>query len=124
VLRSTNAVHWQFIGTVTEKSLYGVTQFEGKLLAVGVEGAILRSPVVPDLTPIRFLDYARLTTNNLFLLAGKPDQRFTIDHTAFFTNWNAGPLLEFLDSSGTVLFLEYTGTNSSSREFYRGTLVP
>jgi hypothetical protein len=124
VLSSTNAVDWKYRGTITEKSLYGVAHHGGKLLAVGVEGAIVRSPVVPDLTPIRFLDYARQDTNNLFLMAGQPDQRFTLDHASNFTNWQTGPLLEFLDSSGTLLFLEDTGTNPVSQEFYRATLVP
>jgi hypothetical protein len=124
VLRSTNSVDWEYLGTITEKSLYGVTHHEGKLLAVGVEGAILRSPVIPDLTPVEFLKYQRQDTNNLFLVAGRPDQRFTIEHTSSFTNWNTGPRLEFLDSSGTLLFLENTETNSNAREFYRATLQP
>jgi hypothetical protein len=126
VLSSTNGVNWSYRGTITEKSLYGVAHHQGKLLAAGVEGAIVRSPVVPDLTPVQFLKYARVETNrhNLFLIAGQPDQRFTIDHTASFTNWNVGPTFEFLDSSGTLLILEDTGTNAVPQEFYRATLVP
>lgn len=124
VLSSTNGVHWRYRGTITEKSLYGITHHEGKLLAVGVEGAIVRSPVVPDLSPVTFLQYARQSTNQLFLLAGRPDQRFRIDHSSSFTNWNPGPLLEFLDSSGTVLLLETVSPDTPSHEFYRGTTLP
>ena len=40
-----------------------------------------------------------------------------------FTNCTNGPVLEFLDSSGTLLFLEETDTNAPSREFYRAALV-
>ena len=40
-----------------------------------------------------------------------------------FTNWTNGPVLEFLDSSGTLLFLEETDTNAPSREFYLAALA-
>jgi len=39
------------------------------------------------------------------------------------TNWSMGPTLEFPDSSGTLLFLDDTGTNAPPRAFYRATVV-
>lgn len=122
VLSSTNAADWDVTGTITHKSLYGATAHEGRLVVVGVEGVILRSPVVPDLTPIGFLEYARTANENLFLLLGRTDQQFTLDFTGAFTNWAAGPKLEFLDSTGTLLFLQNREPNPA--EFYRATLVP
>jgi hypothetical protein len=124
VLASTNAIAWTNIGTITEKSLYGVAHDgRGQLVVAGVEGAIIRSQVVPDLTPVEFVDFSRATNHNLFLMSGKPDQRFRIEHSFAFTNWSRGQVFEFLDSSGTLLFLEDTGTNAPPREFYRAPLV-
>jgi len=124
VLLSTNAVNWTSIGTITEKSLYGVAHNgAGQLVVGGVEGAILRSQVIPDLSPVKFLDFAREGTQNLYLFSGKPDQRFRLDRSSWLTNWSMGQTLEFLDSSGTLLFLDNTGTNAPPRAFYRATLV-
>jgi len=124
VLASTNLTSWTSIGTITEKSLYGVAHNGlGQLVVAGVEGAIIRSQVVPDLSPIRFLDFTPATNQNVFFVAGKPDQRFRLESSTSLTNWSPGPVLEFLDSSGTVLFLQDSGTNPPPRDFYRATLV-
>ena len=120
-------------GTVTRKSLYGVATDSRQLVTVGVEGIILRSPVLPDLTPINILSYSRLVTpgtsvaQNLFLLAGKPDQRFTLDYTSSLTRtgWTTGPQLEFYDNGGTLYYLETIPlSNAPPAEFYRATLAP
>jgi hypothetical protein len=124
ILASTNLVDWQHLGCSTEKSLFGLAASEGRLITVGVEGAILRCQVIPDPTPVRFADFTRQDTANLFTMQGKPDQRFTIDATASLTNWITGPTFEFQDPSGLMLILQPTGTNSPASEFYRATLVP
>ena len=129
LLASTNTVDWINIGTVTQKSLYGLATQNGQLVTVGVEGVIIRSQITPILDPIRFLNFAHTPEHNLFLVAGKPDQRFTIDRTPDLsrpasTNWVRGPILEILDSTGTILYLEDTPTNPPPQLFYRGTVVP
>jgi hypothetical protein len=124
VLASSNAIDWISIGTITDKSLYGVASHDGQLVAAGVEGAIVRSQVIADSTPVRFLNFSRRDNQNIFLISGKPDQRFTLDRSSTFTNWSRGVTLEILDSSGTLLFLENTMTNSRPSESYRATLVP
>jgi hypothetical protein len=73
---------------------------------------------------VRFLNFSRRDNQNIFLISGKPDQRFTLDRSSTFTNWSRGVTLEILDSSGTLLFLENTMTNSRPSESYRATLVP
>jgi hypothetical protein len=124
VLASTNLTSWTSIGTITEKSLYGVAHNgQGQLVVAGVEGAIIRSQVIPDLSPVRFLDFSRSTNQNVFSMAGKPDQRFRLESSTSLTNWSEGPVFEFLDGSGTLLFLQDTGTNPPPREFYRAPLV-
>jgi hypothetical protein len=124
VLASTNTTNWTYIGTITEKSLYGAVCHNGQLVAAGVEGSIIRSQVIPDPTPIQFLRFSRQNNQNLYLLAGKPDQRFTLDRSASLTDWAPGLLLEFLDSSGTLLLLDAVTTNPPPTEFYRATVVP
>lgn len=132
VLVSSNLTAWTSIGTITRKSLYGVATDSRQLVSVGLEGAILRSQVVPDRTPLSILSYARvMPTNqplqNVFLFGGKPDQRFTLDYRSHFgrTNWITGASLEIVDGSGTLYYVETLfGTNRPAAEFYRATLPP
>ena len=100
---------------------------------MGVEGAILRSQAVPDLTPVSILNYDRVTTNgpspayNVFLFGGEPDQRFTLDRATNVVGsaWTPGAELEIFDGAGTLYYVEIiTGTNIPPVEFYRTTLTP
>jgi hypothetical protein len=134
VLTSTNLANWTSQGTLTKKALYGAATDSRQLVSVGVEGVILRSPVVPDLTPITILDYARLVNTNapdyaqnVYLFGGHADQRFTLDYHTNLSDgaWTAGALLEFFDASGTLYYVEtISGTNQNAQEFYRATLAP
>lgn len=136
VLASSNTVNWSSIGTLTRKNLYGAATDGRQLIAAGTEGAILRSQVRPDLTPITILSYDRLVVTNLpstkiayniYLFGGRADQQFTLDYRGGFeTNaaWMIGPPLEFFDGSGTLFYLEtITSTNLPPLEFYRATLT-
>jgi hypothetical protein len=130
VLSSTNLLNWTHQGALTQKHLQSAATDAQQLIAVGVEGIILRSQVVPDLTPITILNYDRaLGSNaayNVFLFGGKADQRFTVDRTPSLstTNWSTGPRLEFFDSSGVLYYLETFGTNQPLEEYYRAVLAP
>jgi hypothetical protein len=133
MLTSEDALTWTERRTITPKTLYAAATDTNYLVAVGLEGVILRSPVVPDRAPIRVLDYSHsvsangLICQNLFLFAGKPDQRFTVDHRrGFDTNvWVTGPPLEIFDSSGTLYYLENVpAAEAPPLEFYRATLLP
>lgn len=124
VLASTNATNWTYLGCNTEKALYGVANYGGQLVSVGTEGVIIRSQVVPDPAEPRFLNIQRRDNQNVFLIAGKLDQRFTLDRCSPLNNWVTGYPLEFLDSSGTLLLIEPPNTNAPASEFFRATLVP
>ncbi len=133
LLTSGDGVSWTERQTITRKTLQAVAADTHYLIAAGLEGVILRSPIVPDLTPIEILEYSHLlSTNqvvwrNLYLFAGKPDQRFTVDRCpGLATNsWVAGPPVEIFDSSGTLYYLETVPADEAPRqEFYRATLVP
>jgi hypothetical protein len=124
VLASTNWVNWNNLGTITGLSLYGAAAQNGQLLTVGLSGSILRSQVVPDLTPITFVSYSQSSGQNIFLVAGDPDQKFTLDSSTDLVHWTTGPLLDLIYSSGTLVFLTNLGTNPPPTLFYRATLVP
>ena len=123
VLTSTNLTNWATVGTLTTKSLYGLATQDGQLITVGIEGVILRSQLIPDLTPVNFLTYDRADGLELFLVGGQPDQKFTLDSSVTLTNWTTGPQMEITDSSGTLGFYLNTGTNAPSPMFYRTKLV-
>jgi hypothetical protein len=130
VLASTNLANWSSLGALTKKHLYSVATDSNQLVTVGIEGVILRTQVVPDLTPIAILDFDRVRGSNaifnIYLFGGKADQRFTLDRLPGLstTNWTTGPQLEFLDSSGTLYYLETLGSNSPPQEYYRALLKP
>ena len=133
VLASSNLVNWAAPGTLTRKGLYGVAADSKQLVVVGVEGAILRSQIVPETTPVSFLGYSLVPTNghssayNIFLFGGVTDQRFTLDRATNLVErtWAGGPELEIFDGSGTLYYVEtISGTNLPPAEYYRTALRP
>ncbi|MBI5384792.1 MAG: hypothetical protein HZA90_08890 [Verrucomicrobia bacterium] len=123
VVASTNLTTWTNIGTLTRKSLFGIAATASQLVAVGGEGVILRAQVVPDLTPVSFVSYTRSSSRNVFLLGGRPDQRIQMLRSTTLTNWTPDIQLEFLDGTGTLLFLE-NQPPGLPYEFYRAVLTP
>jgi hypothetical protein len=133
VISSDDGVEWEDAGTITGKSLSGAAHDGARLVVVGSEGAILRSPVVPDKTPVEIVEYSRIageeadTVRNVFLFGGRMDQRFTLDSLdpSIANGWETGPELEFLDVSGTLIYLETESLSGAApAEYYRGTLTP
>ncbi len=118
VLASANLTTWTEVGTLTWKSLFGVVSDGAQLVAVGVQGIILRSQIVPRQTPISFVNYTRSAGRNLFLFGGQPDQRFTLESSPDLLNWGSGLDLEFIDGTGTLLLLD-DSSPELPREFYR-----
>jgi hypothetical protein len=104
-------------------SLYGAATQNGQLVAVGLSGSILRSQVVPDLDPLTIVSYGQAGGQNIFVVAGDPDQQFTMDSSTNLINWTTGPLLDLIYGSGTLTFLTQVPTNSGACQFYRATLV-
>jgi hypothetical protein len=126
VLASTNLVNWTNVPTITPLSLYGTATQNGQLVAVGLEGAILRSQIVPLTNAINFVAYSQVDGENVFLLSGIVDQECTLDSTTnLFANWTTGPLLDFLYGDGTLEVIEPLGNNNpTNQQFYRCTLAP
>jgi hypothetical protein len=123
VLMSSNLVNWTFVTCTSAQSLYGAATKNGQFVVVGFQGTILRSQIVPNLAPIQFLSYAQSGGQNLFLVAGAPDQSFTLDSSSDLVNWSTGPRLDLIYGSGTLIFLTQVGSNSPPVQFYRATPV-
>jgi photosystem II stability/assembly factor-like uncharacterized protein len=124
VLISTNATAWTNIGTATQKALYGVAGNNGQVVTAGIEGVALRSPFTPRTNAVSFVNFTRASGQNLLLISGKTDQKFMLQRSPNLTNWTDGITLEFVDRSGTLLFLENSDTNNLPMEFYRAMVVP
>jgi hypothetical protein len=123
ILSSVNATSWTPVQTITGKSLYGAATQNGQLVVVGIEGVILRKQIVPVLTPVNFLSFARTDTQDVFLVAGYVDQQFTLDSSPDLFNWTTGPLLDMSGNSALLFYLD-AGTNGASPQYFRTTLVP
>jgi len=121
VLGSPDATNWVSFGTLTKKSLYGATITDGLLLTVGSEGTILRSRLVPDPKPIKIASFDRASGMNAFLFTGATDQQFRLQSSSDLATWTDGALLEFLDSSGTLIYVEDTGP--AAAKFYRALRI-
>ena len=119
VLGSPDCTNWFSFGALTRKSLYGLANHAGQLITVGSEGSVLRCQLVPDSTPIRLANFNRASGMNVFLFTGAPDQQFRLQSSDDLVGWSDGALLEFLDSSGTLTYVEEDGTNGPPAHFYR-----
>jgi hypothetical protein len=121
ILGSLDTTNWVTFNTITYKALYGLAHNQGQLVAVGEEGAIIRSLVVPPYTPVNIANYSRISGDDIFLFTGVPDQQFFLNNSIVLTNWNRGPKLEFFNGDPTLLYI--STTNSQAQSFYRTHLI-
>lgn len=119
VLSSSDGTNWVNQGTLTKKSLYGVSSQNGQIIIVGSEGTILRSQLTPDPTPIRVAGFSQTSGMNVLLFTGATDQQFRLQSSTNLVDWIDGALLEFVDSTGTLIFVEEAGTAGPSARYYR-----
>ena len=118
VLGSTDGVTWTPLDTITGKPLYGLATLRGQLLVVGSEGVILRSqagpfPVAPALTK-----WPSAASEQLFLIRGQMDQRFSLDRSTTLDGWSPGLVTEITEADGCLLLLDTT-TNAVDHQFFR-----
>ncbi|MGA2661814.1 MAG: hypothetical protein ABSH34_30405 [Verrucomicrobiota bacterium] len=123
VLGSPDLTNWVVFPTLTSKSLYGLAHNQGQLITVGAEGVILRSQIVAPSTPVNIPSYAQSSGQTLFLFTGQLDQQFFLYSSTDLSTWTQGPLLEFQDDSGTLLYLQDAQTNPPPCQFYRTQAV-
>jgi hypothetical protein len=125
VLASADLNIWTNVPLITPRSLYGAATQNGQLVVVGLEGAILRSQIVPLTNAVNFLAYSQADNENIFLLSGIVDQQCTLDYSTNLSGaWNTGPLLNFYYGDGTLELIQPLPLNAPTQQFYRCTLVP
>lgn len=118
LLASRDATLWFTVPSLTKQSLYGLCVKDKRLIAVGSEGVILRSVLVSDETSIQIASYACRSGISAFLFTGAADQQFRLQSSTDLSTWTDGALLEFLDSSGTLIYVEETDPGAS-KAYYR-----
>jgi photosystem II stability/assembly factor-like uncharacterized protein len=141
MLASTNLVNWSPVRIPTIKSLFGAGVAGGQLVTVGIEGVVLRNPVVPLASPVAMLGYdysvgtnavsdgtntvAVPTAYELFLFGGETDQFFEFQSsTNLSAGWSTNSSMELFDPSGTLYLLRTRDlTNASPQEYYRTRLL-
>ncbi len=142
VLASTNLVDWRAIGTVTKKALYGALSFQHQLLAVGVEGVILRG----QRQPVNVLRLTRQEggrvyetpptetsgrpqppvsptsgTTNFVVLSVLPGSVLDLEYAPNLTDWGGLGSSQVLENSGGVWWEHSTNLHPGSGS-YRGVV--
>ncbi len=123
VLGSPDLTNWVAFPTLTSESLYGLAHDQGQLVTVGADGVVLRSQIIPPSTPVNIASFAQASGQNVFLFTGQLDQQFFLDSSTNLVNWTQGPLLEFDDDTGTLLYLQDPVTNAPPFVYYRTEAV-
>jgi hypothetical protein len=106
VLRSSDAANWTTLTPWTSKSLYDIGGENGQLLTVGIEGAALRSRIIPWTNSVNFLGLTLSTNTQAFLFSGHPDQRFIIQRSPDFGSWVDFAPAEIRDTTGASIFYD------------------
>jgi len=122
VIVSADLATWSEVGTLTRKSIYGLATHAGQLVAVGVEGLILRAPIAPQVTRPQIVTYLQTTDSNLFLIAGERDQRMVLERSsaaADSTAWVQAAKLEIWGRDGTLIYYEPLFPPRPATEFFR-----
>lgn len=121
VLASRNTVDWLSVPGVTQKSLYAMLTTPHQAIIAGVEGILLRAQA----GPLVFWDYRRSAGTNTFQLSGTPGHSFQLQSSVDCAGWESGPVLEFLDNTGTVILEQADSVRPPSPgRVFRGRMLP
>lgn len=118
-----SGVTWSALEIPTGKSLYTAAAQEGQLVVAGVEGIVLRAQSGAWPQPVRFLNYPRNASENLFQLSGSQDQRFRLDRGSAVDSWIDGPEFEITNPEGILFFFDST-PNAEAEQWFRSVTVP
>lgn len=122
LVTSTDGSTWQSEVAITAKSLYGIATDSERIVAVGLEGVILRRSLQTITTPVHITSYDYAVFSDLFLFSGIVDQRFVLEKSdSILGPWIPAVALEFPDETGTLLYeLENDG---APMQFFRTRLL-
>ncbi len=123
VLSSTNMTNWSPSPMITRNSLYGAATQNGQLVVVGLSGSILRAQIIPNFSPVNIQNFVRAAGENVFLLSGQVDQSCTLNSSTNFSQWNTGPVVDFLNGNGLVEVIQSLPPDPPPAQFYRCELL-
>lgn len=118
ILGSSDSIHWSSLPTITTKALLGLSHINGRLLACGADGAILRTIVTPLPSLPTLVQWPQLPTNRLFLVTGELDQLVHLDFSTNLLDWTSSPRLEITDPATGLFYLNQT-PNDPANQFFR-----
>jgi hypothetical protein len=122
LVTSSDAISWRAEKSITSKSLYGAATDGQQIIAVGMEGVILRKDFQTAITPVEILSYDHSGLRNLFLFSGQIDQRFVLEESESVTGpWRAAAFLELTDVGGTLVV--EIPSDGAPTKFYRTRLL-
>lgn len=124
ILASADTVTWVSPGTSTQKSLYGLASHNGQMVAVGLEGVALRTPLATPLGAVKFLNFNQADAEDVFLIQAPIDQKFTLSYSTNLVDWESGFTYEMLDRSGTFLFRQKSSDINARVGYYRAISIP
>ena len=119
VLHSADGVNWiQDDQLITGKSMYGLATQDIQLIAVGIEGAILRTRLAPYLNPVEIVKYPHSPLENEFIFRGELDQRFRLDQGPSVNALKLGPILSIPNPDGLMIYRDPEARGSDARIYY------
>jgi hypothetical protein len=121
VLQSSDAATWSSLTVPTGKSLYDVAGDGDRLVAVGIEGAALRTRLTPWTNSVNFLSLNIRTNVQAFLFSGDLDERFTLQRSPDLRRWVDIAPVEILDNSGSSIF--YDAMIAGAQWFFRTVVL-
>ena len=122
LVTSNDGVLWRTQRAITSRSLYGAATNGEQVIAVGMEGMILRKNLRVETDPVQILSYENPGLSSIFLFAGKTDQRFVLEEAeSLLGSWKPVAFLELTEPSGTMVFER--PNNEAPMKFFRTRLL-
>ena len=122
LVTSDDAVTWTATKSTTSKSLYGAATSGDQVIAVGLEGVIMRRNLRVESTPVNIASYDKTALSGLFLFVGKIDQQFVLEESTSITGpWYPAAFLELSDPGGTAIYERMN--DDAQMKFYRTRLL-
>lgn len=123
MISSTDSVNWTAFKSITARSLYSAATDGQQMVAVGLEGVILRQPLAVANTPVNFLSFETAASASLFLFGGAPGQRFVLEgQPGIHQPWQTEATLEFPGDATTLI--HQRNASPERARFFRTRLLP